>query len=75
MFFRASTRERARDLGVTGWVRNRPDGAVEVHAAGDAAAMRDLEQFLAQGPPTARVTEVEVQEEAGGPWAGFEIRH
>jgi len=54
--FRACTQEVARDLGVGGWVRNLPDGAVEVEAEGDEAALRALEKFLRQGPRMARVS-------------------
>lgn len=58
VFFRASTRERALALGLTGHARNREDGSVEVLACGEAAALEDLRQWLDHGPPTARVTGV-----------------
>ena len=75
VYFRAFTQERARELGVAGWVRNLPDGRVECVAAGAPEAIARLRAVLEQGPPAARV--VEVVEE---PWAGaieiggFEIR-
>ncbi|WP_296282012.1 acylphosphatase [Pseudoxanthomonas sp.] len=58
VFFRASTRERARDLGLSGRATNLPDGRVEVVAAGDAAALDLLEAWLRLGPPAARVESV-----------------
>lgn len=58
VFYRAATEVRARRLGVNGWVRNLADGDVEVLACGDAAVLADLETWLWQGPPHARVTAV-----------------
>ena len=58
VFFRASTRQRAQELGVTGWTRNLPDGSVEVLACGEAAAVEELCAWLWEGPPQARVSEV-----------------
>ena len=55
VFFRASTRDQARRLGLRGHARNLPDGRVEVVAAGAAPAIDVLEQWLRQGPPQARV--------------------
>jgi acylphosphatase len=54
--FRWFVRERARELGVRGWVKNRADGAVEVEAAGDAQSLARLRKFLTEGPPGARVS-------------------
>jgi acylphosphatase len=58
VFFRASTRERAMDLGLSGRATNLPDGRVEVIADGDAAALDALEAWLHDGPPAARVDAV-----------------
>ena len=57
--FRAFTRRAARELGVRGWVRNQPDGSVEIRVSG---ADTDLEQLLTRvrrGPVAARVEEIE----------------
>ena len=59
VFFRASTREQAQRLGLRGQARNLPDGSVEVLAAGTDEAIQQLEQWLRQGPPSARVDRVE----------------
>jgi acylphosphatase len=59
VFFRASTREQAVALGIEGHAINLPDGRVEVLAIGDAAALDELESWLRQGPPAARVDGVE----------------
>ena len=58
VYFRQSTRERALDLGLTGWIRNLPHGDVELIAQGDLAALDTLHQWLREGPPRARVTGV-----------------
>ena len=59
VFFRASTREQALRLGLRGHARNLRDGRVEVVAAGDAAAIEKLAQWLQHGPPMAEVRAVE----------------
>jgi acylphosphatase len=58
VFFRASTRERALRLGLAGSARNLAGGGVEVIASGDEAALAELERWLWQGPPSARVERV-----------------
>lgn len=60
VFFRACTRDEARRLGVKGWVRNLPDGRVEVLAQGNLEQLKALEAFCRKGPPHARVHNVEV---------------
>ncbi|MCR6625293.1 MAG: acylphosphatase [Pseudoxanthomonas sp.] len=58
VFFRASTRERALDLGLSGRATNLPDGRVEVVVEGGDGALDALEAWLHQGPPAARVESV-----------------
>jgi DNA ligase D-like protein (predicted 3'-phosphoesterase) len=58
--FRESTLARARELGAMGWVRNGEDGSVLVHAEGPEPAVEGLTAFLREGPPAARVADVEV---------------
>ena len=59
VFFRASTRDVATSLKVTGHATNLPDGSVEILACGDAAALRQLAEWLQSGPPMASVSGVE----------------
>lgn len=59
VFFRASTREQALRLGLSGHAINLDDGRVEVLALGDAVAVEALATWLRQGPPMARVEGVE----------------
>jgi len=72
--FRDATVRRARALGVQGWVRNREDGAVEVHAEGAEAAVEALVAFLQEGPRGARVAEVSVEPVAAEGHEQFAIR-
>lgn len=60
--FRANTRAEAMRLGLTGFVRNRLDGSVEVEAEGPDAAVAELVRWLHTGPPWAEVSSVEVIE-------------
>lgn len=74
--FRAFVRRHALDLGLSGWVRNEPDGAVTAEAAGDAESIRQLEEHLRQGPPAARVDRLSVRDlpDSPLPTGGFEVR-
>jgi acylphosphatase len=58
--FRAYTVDEADRLGVRGWVRNLPDGRVEVEAEGERKAVEALVQWCRRGPPAARVDGAEV---------------
>jgi acylphosphatase len=62
VFFRASARQKASELGCRGYARNLPDGRVEVLAVGEPAAVQALIDWLWRGPPAAHVTAVDVQE-------------
>ena len=74
VFFRDSTRERARSGSVAGWVSNRSDGAVEAVFEGDAGAVEELVRFAREGPGHASVERVEVTEEEPEGLEGFEVR-
>jgi acylphosphatase len=73
VYFRAATRARARELGVTGYAKNLPDGRVEVVACGEPQAVGQLCEWLWIGPPSAQVAAVDVVEitvETLGPLPG-----
>ncbi len=65
VFFRAATQREARRLGVTGWVKNRNDGTVEVLAEGDEDAIKEFTNWANHGPSAARVDAVDVR------WRGY----
>ncbi len=75
VWYRASTRAKAEELGLRGWVRNRRDGSVEAEAEGPDAAVDALVAWCGEGPPLAEVTSVEVEELAPtGVEEGFRVR-
>ena len=59
VFFRESTRRQAEELGLSGFVRNLPDGCVEAYFVGEEEAVQSGLDFLRRGPPGARVDSVE----------------
>jgi len=61
VFFRASAEAEANRLGLTGWVRNRPDGSVELVAEGDQARLDALVAWCRHGPPRAEVDDVQIE--------------
>jgi acylphosphatase len=60
--YRMSTVEEARAYGLTGWVRNLPDGSVELEAQGDEGRVTALLAWCAHGPPAARVAGVAIED-------------
>ncbi|MDI9369426.1 MAG: acylphosphatase [Synergistaceae bacterium] len=74
--FRHSAARTALRLGLVGWVRNLPDGSVEVHAQGEAESVATMEDWLREGPPMATVTRLiamEVPPETGE--SSFTVRY
>ena len=75
VFFRGWMRDQAVELGVTGWVRNCPDGRVDTHIEGDEAAVLELVERLHRGPPAAKVEDVHVWDVELFDFDDFEVRH
>ena len=73
--FRWYAEQRARELGVAGWVRNEPDGSVLLHAEGEADAVDALVEWCRTGPSMARVSDVAVREAAPTNASSFETRY
>lgn len=75
VFFRANTRRLALKLGVTGWVRNLPDGRVEAVFEGEEGKVREIVDWCRRGPPGAIVSRIEVYwEPYVGEFRSFTIR-
>jgi acylphosphatase len=73
--FRMFTDAAARREGIQGWVQNLPDGRVEIVADGDADAIERFERAIRQGPPGARISDVEVDVDAPADrTTGFSVR-
>ncbi len=76
VFYRASAREKAMELGLTGWVKNRVDGTVEILAEGERKRLDALIEWCYMGPPDAYVADVEVKWESyTGEFGGFSIKY
>lgn len=76
VFFRMETRRTAERLGVTGWVRNRPDGSVEAIFEGDSEKVDQVVYWCKKGPPAATVTDLQVAETGfTGEFKNFSIRY
>lgn len=75
VYFRDTTRKVAVDNGVNGWVKNLDDGRVEAVFQGGEDAVQKMIDFCHEGPPAARVEDVEVEDDPDrGPFAGFEVK-
>ncbi len=72
--FRAFVARAARDLGVSGWVRNRENGGVEAVASADPDTLASFEAVLRKGPRLSRVDGVEVEAAAEEACGRFEVR-
>jgi acylphosphatase len=73
--FRAFVIQKAQDLDVVGWVRNRWDGSVEVLAEGEQATLERFLGYLRRGPQSAFVTEVNIEwQPATGEFYAFSVR-
>jgi acylphosphatase len=75
VFFRAETAQRARALGLGGFVFNSPDGTVEAAFEGDPGAVDAIVSWMHEGPPLARVENVEVTSEEPAGDTDFRISH
>lgn len=74
VWFRDSCQREAHRLRVSGWVRNRNDGAVEIEAEGDAPAVAELESWAGRGPSNAQVVHVEATDADPEGRTRFEVR-
>ncbi len=63
VLYRSNTKRRGRKLGLTGWVRNLPDGRVEAVVEGEEERVEELIQWCRRGPPSALVTGLEIKRE------------
>jgi acylphosphatase len=75
VFFRDSTRKKAIELGITGWVKNIPEGHVECLAFGTADQLAQLESWLWEGPSQAQVSDVSAQSVPLERYESFDIQY
>jgi acylphosphatase len=75
VFFRSSTRDKAEELGISGWVKNLADGRVEAVFEGEEGSVKKMIEWCRRGPEYARVEDVGViSEEYNGELKGFVLR-
>ena len=74
VFFRDTARRRAEAAGVSGWIRNRSDGAVEAVFEGEPERVKEMVEFCRHGPSRAEVAKVEVIDEKPEGLGGFDVR-
>ena len=74
VWYRASTRQKAQELGLSGFVRNEADGSVYAEAEGEEAALQAFIRWCRQGPEQAQVVAVEVEEAALQGYTTFDIQ-
>lgn len=74
VWYRDSTRQKAHELKLTGWVKNRRDGTVEILAEGSESSIIELKKWCNKGPPNAVVTDIkETVEDFKGEFSSFDI--
>jgi acylphosphatase len=74
VFFRVWAQGQARELGISGWIRNRPDGSLEAHLTGDESAVTRMIERMRRGPSNAHVDDIAVEEEAPESTGRFQVR-
>ena len=75
VFYRGWSKQQAEELKISGWVRNCPDGRVEVHVEGEEAAVAQMLERLRKGPSAAQVEDVRTCDVEPCEFDGFEVRH
>ena len=76
VWYRATTKEKAKELGIKGWVRNTSDGKVEAVFEGDQNNIEEMIKWCKKGPNLANVIDVDVNpEELSEEFEGFNIRY
>ncbi len=74
VYFRASAKQQAQNLGVVGYVKNQQDGTVLLEVEGDDDAVGQMVTWCKQGPALARVKDVEVKQELAKNFVSFDIK-
>lgn len=74
VFYRRSAQAKATELGLTGWIRNLPDGRVELQAAGERSKLQALVNWCSDGPRDAHVSGIDQRWDTGPGFPGFQIR-
>ena len=73
VWFRAGTKEKADELGLLGWVKNRPEGTVEIHAEGEKLQLERFIVWCRKGTPAANVTSLDIDGVMAKEFKSFDI--
>jgi acylphosphatase len=73
VWFRAGTKEQADELGLLGWVKNRPEGTVEIHAEGEKPQLEKFIAWCRKGTPAADVTSLDIDWTTAQEFNSFDI--
>ncbi len=74
VYFRASAKQKAMNLGIHGFIKNQQDGSVVLEIEGDEDAVNNMVNWCKQGPALARVSNIEVKNEAARNFVSFDIK-
>ena len=74
VFYRAWCQAQARELSISGWVRNCPDGSVEAHVQGEESAVQRMTERMRSGPANARVDDIAIEDAPVGDSGRFELK-
>ena len=74
VWFRAGSKEKAGELGIFGWVKNRPEGTVEIHAEGEKSQLEKFMAWCHKGTPAANVISLEINPNPLQNLTSFDIR-
>lgn len=75
VWFRGSTRDKAKQLGIKGYVKNMPDGSVYIEAEGNEERLGDFIAWCRQGPPMANVDNVKIEDGEVKNYKVFDVKH
>jgi len=75
VFYRSSTRDKALELGITGWIMNNADGSVYIEAEADESVLDQFIEWCKKGPMMARVDNINISHQATEGFSSFEVRY
>ena len=75
VFYRASTREKALELGIKGWVMNKPDGSVYIAAEAEESKLDQFIEWCKKGPMMAKVDNIDISHQSPEGFSSFEVRY
>lgn len=75
VFYRTSTKDKALELGIKGWIMNKPDGSVYIEAEADESVLDQFIEWCKKGPMMARIDNINVSHQSTEGFSSFEVRY